>query len=53
MVENGADVDAKNKENDTALICASEKGHYEVVKYLVENGADVNAKGRWNETALI
>ena len=40
LVENGADVNAKDRFDRTALIFASENGHFEIVKYLVENGAD-------------
>ena len=40
------------KKNKTALLLASEKGDYEIVKYLVENGADVNATDKQNRTAL-
>ena len=32
---------------------ASEKGHLEMVKYLVENGAEVNVTDELNRTALI
>ena len=45
LVENGADLNARDENNDTALMKAFQKGRFDIVKYLVENGADVNAKG--------
>ena len=41
LVENGADVNAKDENKATALTEASKNGHLEIVKYLSENGADV------------
>jgi ankyrin repeat protein len=49
-------VNAKTKRGDTALMMASEKGHLEIVKWLIANNADVNAKDNKDnvgETALI
>jgi len=41
-VENGADINKKNNNNGTTpLHITCEKGHIEVLKYLVENGADI------------
>ena len=37
----------------SALIVSSEKGNYEIVKYLLESGADVNIRNSNGETALI
>ena len=53
LVENGADVNAKDRQNKTAMIHASESGRLEMVKCLVKNGADVNAKDNLNDTALM
>ena len=39
LVEHGADVNAKDENNKTALLLASEIGCLETVKYLVEYGA--------------
>ncbi|OEJ15271.1 hypothetical protein BFL38_13275 [Brachyspira hampsonii] len=43
LIEKGADVNAKDNDNWTALMLASDNGHLEVVKYLLDKGADVNA----------
>lgn len=36
-----------------ALIIATRKGYFDVVKLLIEKGADVNARNKISETALI
>ena len=41
LLDNGADLDAKNNDGETALMMAREKGHEEVVDMLLENEADV------------
>jgi serine/threonine-protein phosphatase 6 regulatory ankyrin repeat subunit B len=53
LIDKGADVNAKNKDGDTALMSASLKGHTEIVKALIEKGADVNAKDKAGWTALM
>ena len=54
MLESGrVNVNAKSSINGrTALMLASEAGHFEVVKYLVENGANANLKDNDGKTAL-
>jgi ankyrin repeat protein len=50
----GAEVNAKDTTyGGTALIWAAQKGHMEVVKFLLERGADVHAKAVNGATALI
>ena len=53
LVEKGADVNAKNIWEITALMWASINGHKEVAEFLVERGADVNIKGKDERTALM
>ena len=48
LLKNGAEIDATDSENQTALLRASENGHKAVVAHLLENGADshhVNVHG--------
>ena len=40
LIDSGADVNAKNKDNVTALMDASEKGHSLVAKFLKSKGAE-------------
>ena len=43
LVEDGADVNAKNNRDKTVLMYAAENGgHFEIVRYLVENGAKIS-----------
>ena len=46
LIENGADVNAKNKSDSTSLMYALEGGHTNTARLLIENGADVNAKNK-------
>lgn len=53
LLKNGADVNARDEQDMTALMWASERGHTEMVKLLLENGAHVNAKDEYGQTALM
>ena len=44
LLENVADVEAKNKDGYTSLLLASEEGHFDLAMELLEKGADVKAK---------
>ncbi|KXH64748.1 hypothetical protein CNYM01_02062 [Colletotrichum nymphaeae SA-01] len=44
LIENGADVESRCDDGDTALHAASEAGNERITKFLIENGADVNAE---------
>ncbi len=51
---NGADVNEQNENGDTALMKASDMGHFEIVKLLLENNALVNKENKINDlTALM
>lgn len=53
LIENGADVNAGNNRQETALMAAITAGSSDLVKLLIEKGADVNAATAWtSETAL-
>ena len=52
LIQNGANVHAKDKGGLVALHNACSYGHYEVSKLLVEHGANVNMKDLWNYTPL-
>jgi ankyrin repeat protein len=52
FLEQGADVNARDQWERTALYYAAEKGHKEVVELLLEHGADVNARDQGGRTAL-
>ena len=52
LIENGAEVNAKNTDHRTPLHHASNSGLFEVVQYLIENGANVNAKDKDDLTPL-
>ncbi len=53
LLENGADVEARNNRGRTALTGASFRGHTEVVKLLLNKGADVNTADKFGKTPLI
>ena len=52
LLEYKADINIRNKYNDTALILASRYGHTEIVKLLLK-AVDVNIQNYYNNTALI
>ena len=52
LIENGAEVNAKDTDHRTPLHHASNLGLFEVVQYLMENGANVNAKDNDDFTPL-
>jgi ankyrin repeat protein len=53
LLRAGADVDARNKYGQTALMLAAHQGHSEVVEELVSAGANLNATAKYNLTALM
>lgn len=52
LLENGAEVDARNGDGEASLHLAAKEGYEVVVRILVEQGADVTAKNQAGETAL-
>ena len=52
LIEAGADVNARNDDDDTMLILAATEGKLETVKVLLENHADPNLKGHNDDTAM-
>lgn len=53
LIENGADVNAKDNTGVTPLMFASTLDHHAVAKLLIESGSDVNAKDNDGWSALI
>jgi ankyrin repeat protein len=52
-LENGADVNCKDKWGQTPLMESSYYGYLEIVKVLIENGVDVNCKNDNGDTPLM
>ncbi|XP_049945581.1 ankyrin-3-like isoform X1 [Schistocerca serialis cubense] len=48
----GADVEAKDENQQNPLHWAAARGHVEVARRLLEDEADVNARDRWQNTPL-
>ena len=53
LIAKGADVNARNRSGDIALIRAAEDGYTEICKLLISKGANVNAYDYYGFTALI
>ncbi len=53
LLDSGADINARDEQNQTALHKAASRGHTPVVKLLLERGADVNAKNLFGQTPLL
>jgi hypothetical protein len=52
LVENNADINAKNRFHSTPLYLAVDRKHPEVAKYLIDQGADANLRGYGRRTPL-
>ena len=52
LIDQGADVNAKDSDGDTPLHWAAADGHVDVVKLLIDCRADVNAKNSDGDTPL-
>ncbi len=54
LVKSGADLNEEGgRHGETALMVASRKGNFALVKLLISKGADINARGTYGDTALI
>jgi len=53
LLEQGADVDARNDYGTTALMFASDYGHAEIIRLLLDHGASVDLKDARGHTALM
>jgi ankyrin repeat protein len=52
-LDRGADIEARGRDGDTALMFAAWKGHREVVECLLDRGAYIEARGRDGDNALL
>ena len=52
LVENGADVNARNSFENTPLMVACYNGHMNVVTYLIERGANMDLQDKQGNTVL-
>lgn len=53
LIQNGADLEEKDIQGETALSLACISGQYDLAKLLIEKGADVNTKNKFGKTPLI
>ncbi len=53
FIDRGAKIDARVRNNATALIEAASNGNVAICSLLIEHGADVNARDPFDNTALI
>lgn len=52
LVKTGIDLNYRNMEGFTPLLCAAEKGNIKIVKMLLDHGADCNYTGRLSDGNL-
>ncbi len=52
FIEHKCNLEDRDAKGKTALLHASENGHYKIVRSLLENNADVHSTTNLNETAL-
>ena len=53
LLDQGADIDARNRHGQTALMLAAHAGHREVVAVLVAHRANLNTTGKYGLSALM
>ena len=52
LIDQGADIEARDEFERTPLHYACESGHLPVAQYLIQKGANIEAKNRFQETPL-
>lgn len=52
LLTHGADIELKDKSQDTTLKAAARAGHVNIVNYLLSKVADLNTKGKSGSTPL-
>ena len=52
LLDEGADIEARDRGRATTLVIAAKHGHSQIVQLLIDSGANVNAKTESSETAL-
>jgi ankyrin repeat protein len=53
LLDEGADIDARDEHGQTALMCAARDGQTGVVRLLADRGAALNHAAKYNLTALM
>lgn len=53
LLDEGENIDAKDKYGQTALMIAAHAGHVELVRLLLERGADLDITAKYNLPALM
>jgi hypothetical protein len=53
FIDKGADINAVNWANQTALMFAATRGSLQIADFLLQNGADPHIETNWKDTALI
>jgi hypothetical protein len=53
LLRSGADVNARDRYGQTALMLAAHHGHRELAETLVRSGADLNATAKYNLSAIM
>ena len=53
LIENGADINARDFNQATPLMYATVRNSHKVIKLLIDSGADINSKDNDGTTVLI
>ena len=52
LLHGGANINATDQDGFTALLAASERGHADVVNFLLPQGAHINARNKAGNTSM-